>query len=99
MSEATETTEEKSGYRIESLDKAIKMAHVLHRRRQEQQEIIASADKSIQALLAEIAVIEDWRDSQVGEIQREDCNFLEGALRTWHREQYEAQPKGNTKKE
>lgn len=91
--------EEKKGFRIESLDQAIRFAHALHRHRQAQQEIIAGADKSIQALLAEIAVIEDWRDSQVGEIQIEHCLFLEGALRTWHREQYEAQPKGNTKKE
>lgn len=95
----SEPTEEKTGYRIESLDKAIRFAHVLHRYREEQREIIAGADKEIQALLAEIAVIEEWRNEQVESIDAEHCNFLEGALRTWHREQYEAKPEGNTKKE
>src|SRR4051794_6135295 len=53
--------EEKTGSRIETIDKAIAFAHVLHRYRQQQNEIIAGADKSIQALQAEIAVIEEWR--------------------------------------
>src|SRR4051812_44636610 len=48
--ELQKTLEEKKGYRIETIDKAIAFAHVLHRYRQEQDEIVAGADKSIQAL-------------------------------------------------
>jgi hypothetical protein len=44
-------------------------------------------------------VIKQWRNEQIEEIQREHCDFPIGALTMWHREQYQAQPKGNTKKD
>lgn len=91
---------EKQGFRIRDLDEAIRFAETLHEQRVEQQSIIDAADKSIQAKLAEIAVIEEWRDREVDEINTMDggANFRAGALSLWHRELYLAKPKGNTKK-
>lgn len=97
--EGAADTEEKQGFRIKDLGQAIRFAHALHRHRQAQHKIVEAADKNIETLEAEIAAIEEWRDKQVAEIKRDHCDFLEGALVTWHRHLYKEQPKGNAKKE
>ena len=79
---------DKHGFRIESLDQAIRFAQSLHRHRVEQQEIIDATDHSIQALKAEIEVLEQWRDAQIEAIEESDCRFLAGALSLYGRERY-----------